>query len=120
MIQNMKLSLNIFQKVLVTLLVVTLLPLLALWYLSNSAAENELTSKISDNLVATMDTVATGINGWDDTNMRAMRQVSRLDDIISMNGARQTPILMATAATYEWAYLLHIEGMDGKDVSRSD
>lgn len=116
----MKLSLNIFQKVLITLLIVTLLPLFALWYLGNSAAEKELTTKISENLVANMDTVATGINSWDDTNLRAMRQASRLDDVISMNGARQTPILMATAASYEWTYLLHIEGLDGKDVSRSD
>jgi methyl-accepting chemotaxis protein len=116
----MKLSLNIFQKVLITLLLVTLLPLLALWYLGNSSAEKELTAKISENLVATMDTVATGINGWDDTNMRAMRQATRLDDIVSMNGARQTPVIMATVASYEWSYLIHILGQDGRDVSRTD
>src|ERR1700741_2967473 len=101
----MKLSLNIFQKVLITLLVVTLVPLLALWYLGNSSAEKELTTKISENLVATTDTVATGVNGWDETNMRAMRQAARLDDIISMNNARQTPVLTATIASYEWVYL---------------
>jgi methyl-accepting chemotaxis protein len=116
----MKLSLNIFHKVLITLLVVTLVPLLALWYLGNSAAEKELTTKINENLVANTDTVATGISSWDDTNMRALRVATRLDDIISMNPARQVPVLTAISSTYEWAYLLHIEGTDGKDVSRSD
>jgi len=116
----MKLSLKIFHKVLITLLVVTLVPLLALWYLGNSSAEKELTTKINENLIANTDTVATGISSWDDTNMRALRMATRLDDIISMNPARQVPILTAISSTYEWAYLLHIEGLDGKDVSRSD
>ncbi|WP_028103847.1 HAMP domain-containing protein [Pseudoduganella violaceinigra] len=116
----MKLSFNIFQKVLITLLAVTLVPLFALWYLGNSSAEKELTTKISENLVSTMNTVATGVNSWDDTNLRAMRQATRLDDMMSMNGARQTPILTATLATYEWSYLLHVLGPDGRDVSRSD
>jgi len=116
----MKLSLNIFQKVLITLLVVTLVPLFALWYLGNSSAEQELTEKISENLIATTDTVATGVHGWDDTNMRAMRQAARLDDMISMNNARQTPVLMATAASYEWVYLIHTLDTTGKDISRSD
>ncbi|UUZ49478.1 hypothetical protein LP420_04045 [Massilia sp. B-10] len=67
----MKLNLNIFHKVLITLLIVTLVPLCALWYLGNAAAEKELTANISENLVATMNTVSTGINAWDDGNVRA-------------------------------------------------
>jgi methyl-accepting chemotaxis protein len=52
--------------------------------------------------------------------MRAMRQAARLDDVISMNTGRQTPVLMATAASYEWVYLIHTLDTTGKDVARSD
>ena len=57
--------LNIFHKLLLTLLAVTLIPLLTLWFVSNSAAQRELSDNVSTNLVSTMNTVATGINGWD-------------------------------------------------------
>jgi methyl-accepting chemotaxis protein len=116
----MKLNLNIFHKVLITLLVVTLVPLFTLWYMGNSSAEKELSANISDALVSTSNTVAAGINGWDDSNLRALRQASRLDDIMSMNGIRQTPVLTATGASYEWSYLMFTVAPDGSNVARND
>ncbi len=116
----MKLTLNIFHKVLITLLFVTIVPLCALWYLGNTAAEKELTSNISDNLVSSMNTVATGINAWDDTNVRALRQAARLEAMVGMDGARQTPVLSAVGTTYEWSYLLFTVAPDGKNVARND
>jgi methyl-accepting chemotaxis protein len=118
--QKMKLKLNIFHKVLITLLLVTLVPLCALWYLGNAAAEKELTSNISDNLVSTMNTVATGINAWDETNLRALRQAARSDDMISMDGPRQTPLLSAVGTTYEWSYLVFTTAPDGRNIARND
>lgn len=116
----MKLTLNIFHKVLITLLTVTLIPLCALWYLGNASAEKELGENISTNLVSTMNTVATGITAWDDSNLRALRQAARLDDIISMDPARQTPVLKATGATYEWSYLMFTVAPDGSNIARND
>jgi methyl-accepting chemotaxis protein len=116
----MKLKLNIFHKVLITLLLVTLIPLCALWYLGNQAAEHELGANISEQLMATSQTVATGINGWDDSNLRALRQAARLDDIRSMDSARQTPILTAIGATYEWSYLMFTVAPDGANIARND
>lgn len=113
-------KLNIFHKLLITLLAVTLVPLCALWYIGNAAAEKELDASISQNLVATMNTVATGINAWDETNVRALRQAARLDAITSMNGALQTPVLSATGTTYEWSYLMFTVGPDGSNIARND
>jgi len=116
----MKRQLNIFHKVLITLLIATLVPLCALWYLGNSAAEKELTANISENLVATMNTVATGINAWDETNVRALRQAARTADLVSMDGGRQTPVLGAIGVTYEWSYLVFTVATDGRNVARND
>lgn len=113
-------SLNIFHKLLLTLLLVTLIPLLSLWYIGSSAASSDLSDKISQNLVSSMNTIATSINAWDDSNQRVLRQVVRLDDVMSMIGERQNPALKATTAIYDWVYLLHTMGADGQNVGRSD
>lgn len=119
-LMNSKFNLNIFHKVLITLLAVTLIPLCTLWFVSNRAAQQELTNNVSTNLVSTMNTVATGINAWDDTNLRAMAQTTRLKDIISMKAELQNPILVSTGATYEWSYLMFTVLPDGTNVGRND
>jgi methyl-accepting chemotaxis protein len=115
-----KANLTIFHKLVITLLLVSLVPLCALWYLEQSSARRDLNDTIAQNLVATMNTAATGIIAWDDTNVRALRQAARTSDLISMKAERQNPILTSIGATYEWSYLLHTVGLDGKDVGRND
>lgn len=116
----MKLKFNIFHKLLLTLLSVTLVPLCALWYVGNSAAEEELGANIANNLVATSNTVAVGINGWDDHNVRGLRQAARLEAMYSMDGARQTPVLTAIGRTLEWSYLVFTVAPNGDNISRND
>ncbi|MDQ1834801.1 cache domain-containing protein [Massilia scottii] len=117
---NPKFTLNIFHKVLITLLAVTLIPLCTLWLVNDKAAQRQLTANVSQNLVLTMDTVANGINGWDNTNVRAMTQASSLDDMISMKAERQNPILSVTGTAYEWSYLMFTVTPDGANVGRND
>lgn len=116
----MKLKLNIFHKLLITLLVVTLVPLCALWYVGNSSAEQELGNNIAQNLVTTSETIATGINAWDDSNLRGLRQASYLDAMVSMNGERQTHVLGALGRTFEWSYLAFTVAPDGSNIARND
>lgn len=113
-------QLNIFHKVLATLLAVTLIPLCGLWYVGNSAAERELNANISQNLMSTMNTVAARINGWDDSNVRALRQAGRLNDISSMKAADQNPVLFAIGQAYDWSYLMFTVAPDGTNIGRND
>lgn len=115
-----KRTLTIFHKLVITLLLVSLVPLFALWYLGQSNARRELNATIAQTLVSSMDTAATGINAWDDTNVRALRQAARLDDIISMKAERQDPVLATVGTTYEWSYLLFTVAPDGSNVGRND
>jgi methyl-accepting chemotaxis protein len=116
----MKLKLSIFHKLLVTLLFVSLVPLCALWYLGQASAKRDLNANIAQNLVSTANTIATGINAWDDTNVRALRQASRMSDIISMQADRQNPILTTIGTSYEWSYLLFTVAPDGANIGRND
>ena len=114
-----KFTLNIFHKVVATLLAVTLIPLCTLWYISNDTAERELTANIYQNLVATMDTAATRINGWDDSNVRMLRQAGHLNDIMGMNKERQVPVLTAIGQAYD-SYLVFTIAPDGSNIARND
>jgi len=113
------LTLNIFHKVVATLLAVTLIPLCTLWYVANNTAERELRANISQNLVATSDTAAARINGWDDSNLRMLRQAGRLNDITGMKSDRQVPVLTAIGQAYD-SYLVFTIAPDGKNIARND
>lgn len=115
-----KFSLNIFHKLWLTLLAVTLIPLVSLWYVGSKEAKEVLTFNISQNLVGTTNTVAASINGWDDANLRVLREAARLDDIRSMKAERQNPILKAIGASYEWTSLVYTIGLDGGNIGRND
>lgn len=114
-----KLTLNIFHKVVATLLAVTLIPLCTLWFISNNTAERELTKNIYQNLIGTMDTAATRINGWDDSNLRVLRQAGRLNDITGMKNDRQVPVLTAIGQAYD-SYLVFTIAPDGSNIARND
>lgn len=114
-----KLKMNIFHKVVATLLAVTLIPLCTLWYIGTNNAELELRSNIDQNFIATTNTSATRINGWDDSNMRMLRQSARLSDITGMKSERQAPVLAMIAQNYD-SYLAFTAAPDGGGVGRSD
>ena len=114
-----KFTLNIFHKVVGTLLAVTLIPLCALWYVGNNTAERELSANIFQNLVATMNTVSTRINGWDESNLRMLRQAGRLNDLSTMKAERQVPVLTAIGQAYD-SYLVFTIAPDGSNIARND
>lgn len=116
----MKPQLTIFHKLLIALLLVSLVPLCAMWYQGQSSARRDLDDAISQSLVAALNTAATGINAWDDGNVRALRQAARLNDVMSMKAERQNPVLAAMGVTYEWSYLLFTVAPDGSNIGRSD
>lgn len=113
-------SLNIFHKLLISFLVIALFPLVTLWYLSSNEAGAELTNSISQNMVTTVNVVATKISAWEDTNLRVLGQAARQHDISSMMADRQNPILRTINETYEWSYLVFTIAPDGRNIGRSD
>lgn len=115
-----KFGLNIFQKLLLVLLLVSLIPLISLWYINAKQARSDMDTYISQTMISTADTIETGVNAWDNMNVRALRQVSRIDDMTSMQAERQNPILKALTETYEYTFLTLTIGLNGDNVGRSD
>jgi methyl-accepting chemotaxis protein len=115
-----KFSLNIFHKLLLTLLVVALVPLVALWLVGSAQVRKDVSANIAQNLVMTVANIASGISSWDDANVRVLRSATHMEEITSMEPERQTPVLRAFGDTYEWAFVVFTINPDGDNIARSD
>lgn len=115
-----KFSLNIFHKLLLTLLLVSLMPLLVLWGVGSTQVRKNVAEHIAQNLVMTVSGIAAGINSWDDANVRVLRSATAIDAISGMEPERQTPVLRAFGDVYEWAFVVFTINAEGDNIARSD
>lgn len=113
-------ALKIFHKILLTMVAVALIPLAGLLYISGYQLEQDWRQNASLNLTLTANGLVGKVNGWVDMNSRALRENATLPDMISMDAARQKPILKAIQDAYEWTYLVFTVRPDGQNVGRSD
>ncbi|MDG4553879.1 MAG: cache domain-containing protein [Candidatus Competibacter sp.] len=113
-------SLKIFHKILLTMIVVALIPLSGLLYIGGYQLEQDWRQNANLSLTLTADGLGGKVNGWVDTNLRALRENAVLPDLVSMDATRQKPILKALQDAYEWAYLVFTVGRDGQNIGRSD
>jgi methyl-accepting chemotaxis protein len=117
---KLRLSFGIFPKLLLTMLLVTLIPLGAIWYLDYRAESEALASQIEQRLSSQADTMAGYVDAWVDMNVRMLRQNAALDDMSSMDAKRQQPLLRAIVAEYKWVYLAFTIAPDGNNIGRND
>lgn len=115
-----RISLSIFHKLLFTLLAVSIIPLLVLWGVGSTQVQKDVGDDIANKLVMTSKGIANGITSWDDTNVRVLRSANAIEDITSMDPAKQTPVLRAFGGVYEWAFVIYTTDENGKGLARSD
>lgn len=113
-------KLTIFPKLLFTMLVLALLPLISIWYLSHNRELRALETQLQEKLAQIAKATVAQVNAWADTNLRALRHDAALHDMISMEQTRQTPILQTLGLSYEWTYLVFALGPDGYMTARND
>jgi methyl-accepting chemotaxis protein len=102
------------------MIIVALVPLGGLWYISSIKSKEDWTTNIFLNLSKTGDALANKVDGWVEMNLRVLQQNAALEDMVSMNAARQNPVLKVVSDTYEWIYLAFTVQPDGRNVGRSD
>ncbi len=113
-------SLNIFQQILLAMLVVAITPLGAIWYVDYRIITQDTENNIQQRMSSVSDRFVGEANNWVNTNLRALAQNASLPDMASMDPRRQLPILQAIVNEYKWSYVAHTIGPDGKNVTRSD
>ncbi|HEX9180209.1 MAG TPA: cache domain-containing protein, partial [Burkholderiales bacterium] len=113
-------SLRIFHRILLTMLAVAVIPLAGLLYTSGYQLQRDWRLNVNQSLRLTAEGLAARANGWTEMNLRALRENAALPDVVSMDGARQRPVLKAIQSGYEWSYLVFTVRADGQNVARSD
>src|SRR6185369_18094788 len=69
--------------------VVMFLPLATIWFLDYRASVDHLSRDIEERRSGQADAAVSYVNVWMDANLRMLRQNARLQDIVSMDPAKQ-------------------------------
>lgn len=110
----------IFAKILLAMILVALVPLGANWFVARDKSIGDWTRLGEQGLVLAADAIAARVDGWLDSNLRAMRYTAVLAASVSMQAGRQNPILTRMKAAFPWSYLAFTTDRDGRNVGRSD
>src|SRR5215470_17602521 len=92
-----RLRFGILPKLCLTMALVMLLPLATIWFLDYRASVEHLSRDIEERLSGQPDAAVSFVNAWMDANLRMLHQNARLQDMISMDPARQAPVLQSIA-----------------------
>ena len=112
-------GLTIFPKILLTILLVTAIPLAGLWYISDKLAD-DIALNVDRSLQKEAEVLSDHVDKWTDSNLHLLDQMGRIPDIQSMDSTRQSPILKSITETYKYIYLAFTVDTTGHNTGRSD
>ncbi|MGW8192741.1 MAG: HAMP domain-containing protein [Desulforhopalus sp.] len=115
-----KTTFGISQKLSMMLLVVSLVPLVTIWFFSYKSITDLTTDKVNQGLASINSKLIVHVDDWIDMNERMLVQNASLDAMQSMRAYEQTPVLQSMTKYYDWAYLTFTVDSQGNNISRSD
>lgn len=123
MIQNTqprKTRFGVFPKLLTVLVVVSVLPLLIVWFLNYQTTMQQATQTAHERLEAVSESLVAQVNYWMEMNTRMLRENAAAPAIRSMDPERQRPVLWVIEQEYPRIHSVLVIGPDGNAISRSD
>jgi len=115
-----KMSFGIFQKIMLSMLLVALVPMGVVWFLDYQAGVEQSSRQVDERLATYADNLTNQVDSWVEMNRRMLVQNAALVDMESMQAGDQNPILKSITAKYEWNYLAFTMDARGNNVGRSD
>jgi methyl-accepting chemotaxis protein len=113
-------GLTIFPKILLTILLVTAIPLAGLWYINNYKLAKGVAENVDRSLRKEAEVLSAHVDQWTESNLRVLDQMGNIPDVQSMDGPRQKPILKSITDTYKYIYLAFTVDNTGNNIGRSD
>jgi methyl-accepting chemotaxis protein len=102
------------------MVIIAIIPLAGLWYISIYKAKADWTANVYQTLVSNTESLAGVVDEWTAMNLRVLEQNAGVPAMVSMDTARQNPVLKTITDSYGWIYLAFSVGPDGENVGRSD
>lgn len=119
-VNNTSRGFSILYQILLTMLLISAIPLGGLFYISIYKADKEWRANIFHSLENRTETLAKRIDDWTDMNLRLLEQNTNTAAMKSMNGTVQHDVLQSITAAYPWIYLAFTISPDGNNIGRSD
>ncbi len=113
-------KLSIFHKILITMLIVAVIPLIAIWYRNYLDSTQYLNESVEQQLSGTSARLVLAVDDWVTTNHKLLNQNGSLPEMASMNARLQTPFLKSILKEYAWSFLVFTVRPDGTNIARSD
>jgi len=107
-------------KVFVTMLLVSLVPLIVLGVVAYQQADTQIHADREELAGAIAEGLANHVDEWVDKNLRVLQALAQMPEIQSMNRLRQEPLLKAVHEAYPWMYLVFTVDPRGMNVARND
>ena len=117
---GIKVRFGIFPRLLAIFLIVSLIPLLAVWYINYTTTTARLDQQVNQGMRLVLRELSGYVDSWVDMNYRMLLQNAELPEIRTMQGDRQDPVLKTITDRYPWAYLAFTVAPDGENIGRSD
>lgn len=114
------LSPSIFQKMLITMLFVSLVPLSVIWYIDYRDSMARISGNIDQQLADASNKLVANVNDWVTMNLKVLNQNAALADMTTMDAKKQNPLLRTILNEYRWSYLVFTIGPNGMNIGRSD
>ncbi|MCP3933527.1 MAG: HAMP domain-containing protein [Bacteroidetes bacterium] len=111
---------TIFYQILITMLVLSLIPLGGLWYIGIYKSKQDWSTSVFQRLSRDSEALAHRVDDWTSMNLRVLGQNADIPSIKGMDAQSQNPVLKSITDTYNWIYLAFTIQPDGKNVGRSD
>lgn len=120
MMKKIEFRFTIFQKLWLGMILASIVPLVAVWYVTRVEILHGVNRSIAQELGAAARRLSVSSSQWIDMNRRAMRENAGLVGMQSMDPLRQDPILKQMHAAYDWTNLAYTIAANGQNVGRSD
>ena len=115
-----KVKFGLTAKVIILMLFVSLVPLAIFAWITLRETDYRIRSDTEKLMALTAADIVANVNEWTDKNVRVLKALSKMPDMISMTREKQEPLLKAVAKEYPWMYLVFTVGPDGMNVARND
>jgi methyl-accepting chemotaxis protein len=115
-----KIRFGLTAKVITLMLVVSLLPLVIFAGITVKRTNDNIRNETEKLMAVTASDMVSNVEEWIDKNVRVLRALTKMPDIISMMRERQEPLLKAVSQEYPWMYLVFTVGPGGMNVARND
>lgn len=116
----MEVRFGIFYRLMLTLLAISLVPVVILWLAARGALVDEATRTVNANLELSASTLRDRVNAWTGRGIDAMSQLAHLPAFRRMDPVQTRPMLVAAYQNMREWYLWHLIGPDGMNTARSD